>query len=100
MPSRVELAVPLDGDEGWRDGDEAVLAFRSADVRVRPEDGPGVWPGVVLAAVYLGERIEYVIGLGPAEVRASGPVADPLGKGTPVRLDIPARAIRAWPARR
>jgi len=92
-------AVPLDGAGDWREGEEAVLAFRSADVRVRAGAGDGQWPGVIVAAVYLGERVEYVIALASAEVRASGPATEPLSKGTAVWLEIPRRAIRAWPAR-
>jgi iron(III) transport system ATP-binding protein len=108
-----EIALPADQD--WVDGEDAVLAFRSADVRVQAgtiapgraqgaalagtaEDG--CWPGIVASAVYLGERVQYVIELGPAQIRASAPAADPLEKGTPVQVEVPRRAIRAWPLRR
>jgi iron(III) transport system ATP-binding protein len=91
--------IVLTADRPWQDGEEVVLAFRSADVRVGTTPHDGTWRGTVLSAVYLGERVEYVIELGTARVRASGPALEPLGKGAIVDLQIPARAIRAWPAR-
>src|SRR6185369_9544282 len=92
--------VPLRPDETWQDGDDAVLAFRSADVRVHPGAADGCWPGVIVSAVYLGERVQYVIELGTAHVRAAGPAIAPLSKGTLVQVQIPMGAIRAWPAGR
>ena len=59
----------------------------------------GHWPGTILSTMYLGERIEYVVKLGTAQVRASGAVTDPFPAGAAVHLEIPAGAIRAWPAR-
>jgi iron(III) transport system ATP-binding protein len=91
--------VPLLTDQAWQEGEEAVLAFRSADVQVRPGAADGVWPGIIVSAVYLGERVEYIVKLGASQVRASGPVTEPLSKGTVVQLQIPVGAIRAWPAR-
>jgi len=90
--------VPLGRDRAWREGEAAVLAFRSADVTVRPDPGDGGWPGVVVAAAYLGDRVEYVVELGASQVRASGSPADPLSKGTMVQLQVPTSAIHAWPA--
>jgi iron(III) transport system ATP-binding protein len=92
--------VPLRADEAWRDGDEAVLAFRSVDVRLHPGAGDGSWPGVIVSAVYLGERVQYVVKLGTAHVRAAGPAIAPLGAGTAVQVQVSPDAIRAWPAGR
>jgi iron(III) transport system ATP-binding protein len=92
--------VPLAADAGWREGDEIVLAFRSADVRVGRPSTAGHWRGTILSAVYLGERVEYVVDLGVGRIRASGSVHQPLDKGTVVQLEIPTSAIRAWPARK
>ncbi len=92
--------VSLPADQDWVDGEDVVLAFRSVDVRVHPGAADGCWPGIVASAVYLGERVQYVIELGPAQIRASAPAADPLEKGTPVQVEVPHRAIRAWPLRR
>jgi hypothetical protein len=93
-----DIALPADRD--WVDGEDAVLAFRSAEVRVHPDTADGCWPGIVASAVYLGERVQYVIDLGHAQIRASAPAADSLSKGTPVQVEVPRRAIRAWPSRR
>jgi iron(III) transport system ATP-binding protein len=102
--------VPLPADQSWEEGTDAILAFRTADVRVRSAStrnltqrsgsANGCWQGIVLSAVYLGERVEYVLALGSAQVRAFGPVAGALGKGAVVQVDVPTHAIRAWPARR
>jgi len=92
--------VTLAADEAWKDGEEVVLTFRSSDVRVGPTATDGHWQGTILSAVYLGERVEYVVEMGAARIRASGPVIAPLDKGTVVQLHIPASAIRAWPAHR
>ena len=90
--------VPLSKGGNWRDGGAAVLAFRSCDVQLRPGGADGLWPGVVLSAVYLGERVEYVVQVGAGRIRVSGPATEPLGKGAVVDLEIPLSAIRAWPA--
>ena len=42
-----------------------------------------------MSAVYLGERVQYVVKLGTAQVRAAGPATAPLSKGTPVQVQIP-----------
>ncbi|MGH7301788.1 MAG: ABC transporter ATP-binding protein [Candidatus Rokuibacteriota bacterium] len=91
--------VPLAPDQAWRDGESVVLALRSSDVRVGLGDGNGSWPGTILSTVYLGERVEYVVKLGAAQVRASGPVIDAFTPGVTVQLQIPPGAIRAWPTR-
>jgi iron(III) transport system ATP-binding protein len=90
-------AVPLDGAD-WHDGEAVVLALRSSAIQVIAANG-GPWRGVVQSSVYLGERVEYVVALGSARVRAFGPAADPFGKGAAVQLSFPSSAIRAWPAR-
>jgi ABC-type Fe3+/spermidine/putrescine transport system ATPase subunit len=92
--------VPLSANQPWEEGEDAILAFRSADVQVRPGSADGCWQGIVLSTLYLGERVEYVVKLGSSQVRASGPVTESLGKGTAVQLLVPMDAIRAWPARR
>jgi hypothetical protein len=76
-----------------------VLMLRSAAVQVREPDGGG-WQGRVLSRIYLGERTEYVVGVGTARVRAFGPTTGLLDEGARVQLDFPAEAIRAWPAAR
>ena len=92
-----EIALPA--DQPWRDGESVVLAFRSSDVRVCPVSANGHWQGTIQSTMYLGERVEYVVKLGPAQVRASGAVTETFPAGATVQLQIPASAIRAWPAR-
>jgi iron(III) transport system ATP-binding protein len=91
--------VPLAPGQAWQEGEPVVLAFRSSDVHVCRPDGNGHWQGTVLSTLYLGERVEYVVKLGAAHVRASGVVTEPFPAGATVQLQIPASAIRAWPAR-
>ena len=93
-----DIEVPLDESHPWRHGDEVVLMLRSAAVQVRAPDGAGGWPGRVLSRIYLGERTEYVVGIGSARVRAFGPTTNLHDEGALVRLDFPPEAIRAWPA--
>ena len=90
-------SVPLATDQPWHDGEAVVLALRSSDVRVCAVDGNGSWQGTIVSTIYLGERVEYVVELGTAHVRASGPVTDSFSAGATVQLQIPAGAIRAWP---
>jgi iron(III) transport system ATP-binding protein len=90
--------VPLAADQAWQEGQAVVLSFRSTDVQVGAKATDGHWRGTIVSAVYLGDRVEYVVALGDARVRASGPVIEPLDRGTVVQLQIPASAIRAWPA--
>jgi ABC-type Fe3+/spermidine/putrescine transport system ATPase subunit len=91
--------IPLATDQPWRDGEPVVLALRSSDVRVCAVDSNGSWQGTILSTMYLGERIEYVVRLGAAQVRAWGPVTDSFSAGATVQLQIPPGAIRAWPTR-
>jgi len=90
--------VLLAADQAWQEGQAVVLSFRSTDVQVGAKATDGHWRGTIVSAVYLGDRVEYVVALGAARVRASGPVIEPLDRGTVVQLQIPASAIRAWPA--
>jgi len=95
-----DIEVALDASHPWRPDDAVVLMLRSAAVQVRAANGPGGWPGRVLSRIYLGERTEYVVGVGAARVRAFGPTTQLLDEGALVQLDFPAEAIRAWPAAR
>jgi hypothetical protein len=67
---------------------------------VRAPDGPAGWRGKVLSRLYLGERTEYVVGVGDARVRAFGPTVQLHDMGALVALDFAPEAIRAWPAAR
>jgi iron(III) transport system ATP-binding protein len=84
--------VPLPPDGIWQQGDAVVLV----DVEVGPASRDGPWHGVIRAAVYLGERVEYVVQIGGSRIRAFGGVRERMSKGSPVRLSIPAHAIRVW----
>jgi iron(III) transport system ATP-binding protein len=90
------VEVPLPPDRIWQQGDAVVLAFRPVDVEVGPASRDGPWHGVIRAAVYLGERVEYVVQIGGSRIRAFGGVRERMSKGSPVRLSIPAHAIRVW----
>ena len=94
------LEVPLDDLYAWRQDDEVVLMLRSAAVQVRASNGGDRWRGRVLSRIYLGERTEYIISVGPARIRAFGPTTDMHDEGDVVQLDFPPDAIRAWPAAR
>ena len=95
-----DIEVPLDGSHSWRHDDDVVLMLRSAAVQVRTANGAGGWRGRVLSRIYLGERTEYVVGIGAARVRAFGPTTDLHDEGALVQLEFPPDAIRTWPAAR
>lgn len=95
-----DIGVALDTSEPWQSGDEVILMLRSSAVQVRGSDAATGWQGRVLARVYLGERTEYVVGIGTARIRAFGPTTDLFDEGALVQLDFPREAIRAWPAAR
>ena len=95
-----DVEVALDASHPWQPDDDVVLMLRSASVQVRAPNGSSGWQGRVLSRIYLGERTEYVVGVGAARVRAFGPASQPLDEGALVQLDFPAEAIRAWPAAR
>jgi len=94
------MEIPLAPDLRWQEGEEVVLSFRSADVRLGVTAAGARWQGTIASAVYLGERVEYVVQVGAARVRVSGPAGEPLGKGAVVTLEIPMDAIRVWPTHR
>jgi ABC-type Fe3+/spermidine/putrescine transport system ATPase subunit len=100
VPGLGEVEVPLDSSRAWQPDDEVVLMLRSAAVQVRGPDEAGGWRGRVLSRIYLGERTEYIVGVGDARIRAFGPTIDVHDEGALVRLDFPPDAIRAWPATR
>lgn len=88
-----ELALPL-RNNGMRQGDEVVLAFRSADVEI-VADPVEAWPATVAAVVYLGGREEYVVNMGAAEIRAERSHAR-LAVGARVGIRVPSDSIRIW----
>jgi iron(III) transport system ATP-binding protein len=94
------LEVPLDDSHPWRQDDEVVLMLRSAAIQVRRPNGGDRWRGRILSRIYLGERTEYIVGIGSARIRAFGPTTDVHDEGDVVQLDFPPDAIRAWPVAR
>ena len=95
-----EIEIALDASHPWRPDEAVVVMLRSAAVQVHEPNGSHGWQGRVLSRIYLGERTEYVVGIGAARVRAFGSAIRPLDEGARVQLDFPAEAIRAWPAAR
>ena len=61
---RRHLGVPLDDSHPWQQDDEVILMLRSAAVQVRAPNGSDWWPGRILSRIYLGERTEYIVGVG------------------------------------
>ena len=93
-----ETEVVLDPSHPWRADGGGVLMLRSAAVQVSVPNEAAGWRGRVLSRIYLGERTEYVVGVGEARVRAFGPTVHVHDIGAAVALDFAPEAIRAWPA--
>ena len=88
-----ELVLPF--AEGWRDGEECVLAFRAEAVGVVPGGAGGI-RGTVEAATYLGGIVEYLVRVDAAAVRIRLPAAADLRIGSTVGLRLEADQVTAW----
>ncbi len=78
-------------------GTEKPPSWPSARATSSSRRGPadGLWPGVVLAAVYLGERVEYVVQVGSGANPRLGPVGRSAWQGRSGRSrDPPERDSR------
>ncbi len=79
------------GSHPWQHDDDVVLMLalgRGPGARAGRQ--PTDVAGRVVSRIYLGERTEYVVGVGAARVRAFGPTTAPLDKGAPVQLRFSA----------
>ena len=70
-----DVEVALDASHPWRPDDDVVLMLRSAVRAGARARWIGGWQGRVLSRIYLGERTEYVVGVGAARIRAFGPAS-------------------------
>jgi iron(III) transport system ATP-binding protein len=86
--------IPLADVAGLHDGDQAVIAFRSQSIALRP-DGP--LRGTVAAATYVGGEMEYLVRVGNASIRVSAPADADAAVGSTVSMAIAPNAVRAWP---
>ena len=85
--------------DGWAEGDDAVLAFRSEAVSLAGAGGPQHLRGTVTAATYLGGAVEYVVRVGESEVRLRAAPIDVLALGSMVALSVNLPDVSAWHAR-
>ena len=86
--------VALPSPEGWSDGDDAVLAFRSESVSIAADGGD--ISGVVAGATYLGGAMEYLIRVDDANVRIRVPAGTDLRVGARVGLRLSRTEVSAW----
>lgn len=100
LPGVDDAAVALDDSHPWQQDEDVVLMLRSAAIQVRAPNGAERWRGRVLSRIYLGERTEYIVGVGTARIRGFGTTTDVHDEGSWVELDFPPDAVRAWPAAR
>jgi iron(III) transport system ATP-binding protein len=89
-----QLMVPLAGDS-WVVGQPVSIAFRSESVCLALPTGRGI-AGIVSAATFVGNAIEYVVSVGDSRIRASGPTAHALSAGDRVELIISPCGIQSW----
>lgn len=90
-----ELLVP--GSEMWHEGDEIVIGFRPEAVSLHAEGDVGELHGVIKAAVYLGDRTEYLVSLGDAVLRLASAANPQYEVGVEVSVSIDPSEIRTWP---
>jgi iron(III) transport system ATP-binding protein len=91
-----ESVFPLPQDNGWRDGDDVVLAFRTEAVALATTGGQV--RGTVSAATYVGGRIEYVVLVGEGSVRVVMPSDSQLTLGSVIGLNIAPGSAQVWRA--
>jgi len=100
MRARVDGGeVALPPTDGWSDGDDAVLAFRSEAVSLARAGDTAHLRGTVTAATYLGGAVEYVVRVGNSDVRFRGAPSDVLALGSMVALSVNVPDVSAWHAR-
>jgi iron(III) transport system ATP-binding protein len=107
-----QLAVAVDGAPepvalpsaerlgGWREGQSVYVAVRPESVRVAPADGAaagGGMHGVVEAALFSGDRMEYQIRIdGQGTILAYGESPQPLREGDDVAVTFRADHATLW----
>ncbi len=81
-------------------GQQVALALRPEDLALSEAagaNGASEWPAVIEAATYLGQRMEYLVRLGPLSLRAEGPASSPIPEGEKVYVRALPRVLRVWP---
>jgi len=91
--------LQLSAADGWTEGEDAVLAFRSEAVSLARAGGPEHLRGTVTAATYLGGAVEYIVRVGESEVRVRASPVDVLALGSMVALSVNLPDVSAWHAR-
>jgi iron(III) transport system ATP-binding protein len=92
--------LPLAYVDGWTDGEDAVLAFRSEAVALAPAGHPGDLRGTVTAATYLGGAVEYVVRIGASDIRFRCAPSEAVALGSTVLLSLSLADVSAWHARK
>lgn len=109
--ARIRLADPGSGQD-WIDTEQDLSEFTDGaevSIHTRPEDiemtaapGGGAAPGpnqvraTILTTAYLGNRIEYVAGVGGRDTVLIGDRHHPLPAGAEVFLQLDPRAVTVW----
>jgi len=96
LTSREELAI--DGYIASRLGTDVVVSIRPHNIRVKKNDGESKSPrnelaGVVEKVSYLGDRLDYRIGIGAQSLRVQTEPGKMYAEGTQVLLVLPPEKI-------
>jgi iron(III) transport system ATP-binding protein len=87
-----QLTLPF--AEGWSDGEDAVLAFRSEAIAVVTDGGQVT--GTVERATYLGGAMEYLVRVGEASLRVRVPADSGVRVGSVIALRLAPAEVSAW----
>jgi ABC-type Fe3+/spermidine/putrescine transport system ATPase subunit len=95
------LPLPAGVGGGWREGEVVYVAVRPESVDLRPLGGearPGSLHGVVEAALFSGDRMEYQVRVqGQDTILAYGASPEPLHEGDAVAVAFRPDHVTLWP---
>jgi iron(III) transport system ATP-binding protein len=97
VPSAGDARLALETANRFAIGDAVVLAVRQEGVKVIEPHGDPTWCATVQAVGFLGNQVQYRLGLGTEVVRAVMPANPRFATGTTVRIELDLNAVRLWP---
>jgi ABC-type Fe3+/spermidine/putrescine transport system ATPase subunit len=94
-----EVQVLWGAPHGAAPGDRVTLCVRPEDIHLTRWDDylPGTgWKATVEAVTYLGNRVEYLLRVGPLRMQTEGAAMNRFQEGDVVRVQVPEESVRVW----